>query len=196
MFELRSKKESYGIKVPTSRKEVTKEIVDNILNDVKLAKHYFVLGLINVENPFRLLASANSKNKNSVSTVIPFIAKISEDDAKESGFKQMSNVIVDRSDIERGSHLFLSNNSISPTAVMNYIATDPAMSKAILSYNFSEYNGRTKDAEHPDDSYVSWYLLSFKVMPINDIKATIEPSNLKNILLFDKPRAEEDSKES
>lgn len=166
MIKVESKFKDFGIQIPTDISEITSEALDAVLNNVVIAKHYCVVALCQNESLFGVINS-----KVSTVEVMPIIAKISKEDAELIGMNQMDKIIIDRSTLERGYHLYLKHNVLSPQFVNKYITNDTELTRSITVGTFGQKQGYNKGQK-------VWFL-EFKVIAINDLKAAInsESSN-------------------
>lgn len=164
MIKVESKFKDFGIQIPTDISEITSESLDAILNNVVIAKHYCVVALCQNESLFGVINS-----KVVTVEVMPIIAKISDEDAKLIGMKQMDKIIIDRSTLERGYHLYLKNNVLSPQFVNKYITNDTELTRSITVGTFGQNQGYTKGQK-------VWFV-EFKIIAINDLRAAITNNN-------------------
>lgn len=160
MIEVESKFKDFGIQIPTDINEITSEALDVILTNVVIAKHYCVVALCQNESLFGVINS-----KVSTVEVMPIIAKISKEDAELIGMNQMDKIIIDRSTLERGYHLYLKHNVLSPQFVNKYITNDTELTRSITVGTFGQNQGYTKGQK-------VWFV-EFKVIAINDLRAAI-----------------------
>lgn len=160
MIKVESKFKDFGIQIPTDISEITSEALDAILSNVVIAKHYCVVALCQNESLFGVI-----NNKVSTVEVMPIIAKISKEDAELIGMSQMDKIIIDRSTLERGYHLYLKHNVLSPQFVNKYITNDTELTRSITVGTFGQNQGYNKGQK-------VWFL-EFKVIAINDLKAAI-----------------------
>ena len=93
------------------------------------------------------------------------IAKISKEDAELIGMNQMDKIIIDRSTLERGYHLYLKHNVLSPQFVNKYITNDTELTRSITVGTFGQNQGYKKGQK-------VWFV-EFKVIAINDLRAAI-----------------------
>lgn len=172
MLEIKSKAKSYGINFPTSVEEITPEVLENITKGVKLPKYYCIVALCFKTKLFEFVTAIDSKRETNVS-VVPILAKISEEDAKDINTAVGDKLIIDRSSLERGSHLNLpvmigSNNA------SKYIKSDNDLVRTISSGNFNKpkidlnINKSLIPANSP-----TIVVLEFKIVPINTINASV-----------------------
>jgi hypothetical protein len=161
MVPIKSINANYGINVPTNRNEITPELLEKLTKHIHLAKNYAIVALLNKVKLWDLAASSGVVNakgggKDVVSSVIVLLAKANGELPGKIGDK----VCIARTDLELGLHI----NGISAISVegfRNYIASDDALCKSVVS--------RTAFA---DTEYI--YLLEFKIIGFNSIKAIID----------------------
>lgn len=161
MIKVESKIADYAINVPTKREEITPEALSTLLKDVKLAKYYCIVAMIYKDTLFGVM-----NRKSEVVTVIPVLAAIRDNDASSTGGRIGSQLIIDRTSLERGNHLYIKNNIISPKHISEYITADKGLVTSIAQGTFGQNKG------HKMNTPV--YMLEFKIIPINDIKAMID----------------------
>lgn len=159
MLTLKSDKLNYGINLPTSIDEITKDILGKITNNIALPKYYAVIALCKKVNLAQfLLATSGNKKANVRVSVVPIIAKIGEEAAKEINAEAGQRAIIAVSDLEMGNHLNI-NTAINDSNVRNYLDSDEALRRDIFSGNkYKEENV---------------YIVEFKVVAVSTIHGTI-----------------------
>lgn len=160
MIKVESKFKDFGIQIPTDISEITSEALDAVLNNVVIAKRYCIVALCQNESLFGVI-----NNKVSTVEVMPIIAKISKKDAELIGMNQMDKIIIDRSTLERGYHLYLKHNVLSPQFVNKFITNDTELTRSITVGTFGQNQGYKKGQK-------VWFI-EFKVIAINDLRAAI-----------------------
>ena len=140
--------------MPERTAEITNSVISQIVCNLKIAKNYVLVGLI---MPTSFLKLQGSKTKNDKSFVMPIIAKISDEDSEATGFKLYETIVIDRTDLERGSHVDGFNNPISPSAIYNYINSDPNI---IKSADFNQFT--------------TFFTITFKIVPLMAIKGSYD----------------------
>lgn len=160
MIKVESKFKDFGINIPTALSEITSEALEAVLSNVVVAKHYCIVALCQNESLFGVI-----NNKVSTVEVIPIIAKISDEDSKLIGMNKMDKIIIDRSTLERGYHLYLKHNVLSPQFINKFITNDTELTRSITVGTFGQKQGYNKGQK-------VWFL-EFKVIAINDLKAAI-----------------------
>ena len=160
MIKVESKFKDFGINIPTKLSEITSKALEAVLSNVVVAKHYCIVALCQNESLFGII-----NNKVSTVEVIPIIAKISDEDSKLIGMNKMDKIIIDRSTLERGYHLYLKHNVLSPQFINKFITNDTELTRSITVGTFGQKQGYNKGQK-------VWFL-EFKVIAINDLKAAI-----------------------
>ena len=160
MVPIKSINANYGINVPTSRNEITPELLEKLTKHIHLSKNYAIVALVNKVKLWELAASYGvmgvKANKDVVASVIVLLAKANGELPGKIGNK----VCIARTDLELGLHLN-GISSISVEGFRNYIGSDDALCKSVVN--------RTALA---DTEYI--YLLEFKIIGFNSIKAIID----------------------
>lgn len=159
MITLKAANAKYGIKVPTDTKEITGEVLSQLLSNVTLPKYYCVIALRYKASLFDLaFLRKNNSQKNTVVSVVPLMGKFNKDDINFI-VNPGDRIIIDGSDIERGSHIGV-NTVVTLNNITNYILDDEELRKQCLS----------KADKIMQDTI---YCLEFKIVPINSIHGRI-----------------------
>ena len=161
MIKVESKVANYAINVPTKREELTVESLGKLLENVTIAKYHCVIAMVYADTLFGVV-----NDKKGVVNVFPIIAKISDEDASSTGGQAGQQVVIDRTSLERGYHLYLPNNVLSPAHLAKYIDSDADLRRNISLGMFGQNQGYKKGDKV--------YTVEFKVIPVNDIKAMID----------------------
>ena len=161
MIRVESKVANYAINVPTKREDITPESLGKLLENVTVAKYHCIIAMIYADTLFGVV-----NNKKEVVNVFPVIAKISDEDSSSTGGRVGQQVVIDRTSLERGYHLYLPNNVISPAHLAKYIDTDKELRSKVTMGNYGEEQGYKRGDKV--------YTVEFKVIPVNDIKAMID----------------------
>lgn len=161
MIRVESKVANYAINVPTKREELTVESLGKLLENVTVAKYHCVIAMVYADTLFGVV-----NDKKGVVNVFPIIAKISDEDASSTGGRTGQQVVIDRTSLERGYHLYLPNNVLSPAHLAKYIDSDADLRRNISLGMFGQNQGYKKGDKV--------YTVEFKVIPVNDIKAMID----------------------
>ena len=184
MLELKSATRDYSIHVPTNVKEITPEILKGLTKGLIISPYYCVIALA-FEAKLSTIAVKLDKNSNATVSVVPIIAYISDEDAKSSGFSIGDKIIIDRSALERGSHLPIAT-AIASANVFDYVTSDPILRdnlirggngtiSSILQVD-TPVSKKEKDAVMQSKSPVI-YTLNFKIVGLSDIKTAIPMEN-------------------
>lgn len=180
MLELKSASKNYSINLPTDLKEITPEILDTVTKDIELPPYYCIIALCFQVKLMNVAININGSKEQQVS-VIPMLAKISEEDSKKVNAKVGYKVIMDRSSLERGSHLRIST-MVGSDNVKNFIREDETLRQRLVKGgDGSEPKDLAKivtlskkDVNKSVESMSPQvYILEFKVVPVNDITATV-----------------------
>lgn len=167
MITIKSKNQNFGINFPTSKHEITPQFLTTITEQVKLSKHYCAVALCFETRLFEFVAMLKSQATKNIS-VTPLVAKIGEEDAKLINVSVGDRLLIDRSSLERGIH-FTIPTVISSTAARRYFDSDPELVKDILNRRkVAKDDGRLSD-----DYNTNIVVLEFKIVPINDIVASL-----------------------
>lgn len=159
MLQLESKNADYRINIPTKESEINGEILTKLLSNFTLPKYYCVVALRYRVKLFDLtITSRSNTKKQQTVSVVPILAKFNSIDELSIG-DVGDRVLIDPSEIERGSHLNV-NTVITPTKVADYINSDEQLTKDVIGRKIG------------DESYV--FCLEFKVVPCNSIKGIIK----------------------
>lgn len=156
MYRLKSSKADYSLDIPTSPSEITPVILQQLLKNVNLSKNYAIVALRYKVDPFELIMGSKSQKQGVQASVVPILAKYNG---------ELNGVLGDRvsisaSALEMGLHIN-GVTKISVNNVKDYINSDDALSKSVIN--------RTAFA---DTKFI--YLLEFKIVSFNDIKALIK----------------------
>ena len=131
--------------IPEHEKEITKEYINNVLQNVKLTEHYCVIGLVYVGSLTELISVKANKF-----SVIPILCKYNSDKLTDDDI--MKTVIMDRTDIERGQHLYGIKNELGLASIKSFIINNN-LNKAAIG--------------------VKAVAIEFKIVPVNDIRGII-----------------------
>ena len=99
MIEIKSKKKSYGIRIPSSIGEITPEVLNTLVKGVKLPKHYCIVALCFDTKLFDFMTSINAKKPSTVA-VSPLLAAISDEDSELINANIGDKLILNRTAIE------------------------------------------------------------------------------------------------
>lgn len=163
MIELESKQGI--IEVPTTLDEVVKKL-PAIVKNINVAKHHCVICIAERTNMYNLKLAIKEK----VAEIIPIIAKWNIEEDVWS-FNVGDTIICDSFAIERATHIY-SPLSVSKSSIISYFKNMDI--NRLQSVSLSKPNA--KDSKENKTEYTSkdiCYTLSFKIIPITEIKGTI-----------------------
>lgn len=163
MYTIQKTTKPYSINFPTSLKELSGDVLKDIVKHVKLPEHYAIVALATKISSMSLYLSNNTKD--TTVTVIPLLAKIDEQDKSKVNAEVGDKLIIDRSSIERGIHLHL-NLSICYNKVAEYFKYDGNKSRTLLNGIASEIS---------DIKNIDVYVLEFKIIPTANISGAMRP---------------------
>lgn len=176
MLTIKSNALKKGIKFPTSVDEITAESLNEITAGIKLPKHYAIIAICFRTKIFDFVTLMKNP-KNTDVYVIPIMAKISDEDAETINTKVGDKLIIDRSTIERGVHINIPT-IISSNNARNFFTSDQELSKAILTKKTTGYDVDIETIEPIVQGISpSIFVIEFKIVPINDISASIPINN-------------------
>lgn len=168
MLTIKSNKSSFGIKFPTDVSEVTADVLNEITKNVKLPKHYCIIAMCYKTKVFDFVASLN-KNVGPTIQMTPLLAKVNTNDIADNNpdLKIGDRVIVERASIERGTHLHLPT-MITIANAGKYFSKDKDLISAIVKGQY--------DYGHEMITKPEIVILEFKILPVGEIHAAIEPT--------------------
>lgn len=175
MVTIKSPKKNYGINFPSSVNEITTDMLDAITENVKLPKHYCIVALCYKTKVFDFCTMINT-NKNVEIGVVPILAKISKEDSEETAACVGDKLVIDRSSLERGSHLKI-NTMISSDNARKYFQSDENLHKAIISKNDTVVIGKDMNKQLLASNSPEIIIMEFKIVPVNDIAASVPFGN-------------------
>lgn len=159
MITLKSEKSDYSINVPTSPNELDGETISQLLSNITLPKYHCVIALRYKASLFDLVFSQRSNSqKNTMVSVVPLMGKFNKDDINFT-VNPGDRIIIDGSDIERGSHVGV-NTVITLNNVTRYILNDEDLRKQCLN----------REDKTKQDTI---YCLEFKIVPVNSIRGRV-----------------------
>lgn len=158
--------ESRGIKLPTSINEITPDVLNAIVNGIKIPKHYCIIAMAFKTKVFDFLSTIATKKDYSVQ-VTNLLAYIADEDKATIDANVADKIVIDRSSIERGNQLTI-NVDATVERAKQFFANDTELVRSIMTGKNEELNS--------SDSII---LLNFKIVPIVDIKAAIAPNRIQ-----------------
>ena len=181
MIELKSVKQNYTISVPTDLSELTPEILSSITKGIKLPPYYAIVAICFHVKLSEIAVNVNNNKDKSVN-VVTLLAKASEDDIAKVNTKIGDKLVLDRSTLERGVHLYLPI-SINSKNITKFIGDDDDLRKRLMRggdgsepiVNVPPITMSSKDKDvFKTNLSPSIYMLEFKIIPVNDISASID----------------------
>lgn len=177
MIQLKSRVEGYKLSLPQSPREIPASYYAGVVESINLPKHYAVIAIVRQVRMYDFIfALSNSKAKLKAND-IAILAKVNEPDLPET-FAVGQQVIIDESAVSRGTQI-AAPCALSADNVASYFAIEE---KAV-----SEKEGRTgkcltrdimggeaKDSEGCPVKDYPICIMSFKIVPIVDIKGTVD----------------------
>ena len=171
MIKLESKNRNYAVNFPQTASEIRPEDLSMAVNDINLPKYYCIVAMLTSIKLFDLATAINGANKDTITKVIPVLAKINDCDNDMLKGEVGERIIIDRSSLERGVHLSTSL-SIGSNNAMSFINSDADLKKDILSGKYNvEKTGKLNVGVSPNI-----VLVEFKIVPINSIVALVKKS--------------------
>lgn len=180
MIELKSKKKNWSINLPENEREVTPEMLTTITEGVNLPPYYCIVAMCFKIKLFDVAFNIGSNREQNI-TVVPLLAKADQESMDKQNLKIGHKIVVDRSSLERGTHLTLPIMA-SQNNVTRYIKEDEQLRQNLLSGT----NGETKQVnidvvtdsandklKRVSDKSPEVVILDFKIIPIGDIVASI-----------------------
>lgn len=142
--------------IPGSVSEYNKNVLKQITDNIKIAPHYALVGIVTGISPISVFMNANAEASISIT---PILAKVG--DTENSFVDNVGDVvIIDKSSLERGIHC---RNS-SKTSYGHFVKSVKRMvdDKADIQKIFS--------GENKDRYDKTCYVIEFKLVPISDIR--------------------------
>lgn len=177
MLVIKSTKAKKILSLPTDFKEVTKEILEEMVANIKVAPNYAVIALLASERLDAVCQMTKNRSEKA-STIVPLLVKINDSDKDyfdKNSFNINDRVMIAKTDIEMALHLSVPNNPWSLSHVVDFCNSDDELVKSITEYrlyklpeNNPEYsmNGGFKSVVVKKNIFVN-----FKIVPINAIQA-------------------------
>lgn len=172
MFLIKGEKSNYAINAPTSLEELNANVLSKIVDNVRIPEHYCIVTLCFKVKPFDVAINALTE-KNKVIGVIPLLAKIYEEDANKLHAKIGDKVIIERSTLERATHLHV-NLSVDSNKIRTYFENNPGLRKEFIEGRYGKDTKAPMNKSLAVNQYPEIYLLEFKILPAMDIRASID----------------------
>lgn len=173
MIKIKSSKKAYGIMIPTSMDEITPDFLKTITSNIKLPKHYCIIGLCLKTKLFDIATVIGSNNKDLNVFVNPILCKINNEDIETVNANVGDKIIVSRTNIEMGDHIAIPI-TISNSNIKRYLYEDEELRKAIITKNKNNTIDKNNDDIVFTSDCPSIIVMEFKIIPVVDIKASID----------------------
>lgn len=111
--------------LPTSIYEITKEYINNVVGNVKIAPNYSLIGVIFKDKLSNIVIARNRNNKNTNINVIPIFVRSGKSDSDFiNNLNSCEKLIISASDIMLGHHVSAPRNLITINNILNIIDKD------------------------------------------------------------------------
>lgn len=160
--------EEVVLTIPGSVSEYNKNVLKQITDNIKIAPHYALVGIVTGIAPISVFMNVTSEASISIT---PILAKVG--DSENSFVDNVGDiVIIDKSSLERGIHC---RNS-SKTSYDCFVKSVERMvnDKSDIQKIFS---GEDKDRYNK-----TCYVIEFKLVPISDIKGCYTYNNVNDVI--------------
>lgn len=154
--------------LPTSIEEITSSYIKNVTNNVKVAPHHTLVGIVYVEKISNLVMLASSKKRNMTSSVTPIFIKSGNIDESNKEFDDFikgaslkDTLLISNSDLSLAYHVATPNN---------VLGLDKIVSTIMKSTNRNLYQETLNDP-------VKVMFIEFKIVPNVNIKAVYKSAN-------------------
>lgn len=166
MITIKSEKRNYGINVPSSPNEITGQDLLDLTSHICLPNYYALIALRYRVTLFELCMQGRNKGKKQSVSVVPLFVKVKNQDKNALSFdcEAGDRILIDGSDIERGSHVNI-NTVITPDNIVAYILSDEELNKASINHSLTG---------EKDDTI---FALEFKIVPISCLHGAIKGTN-------------------
>lgn len=179
MLKLQAGSKDFAINLPTSIKELTPEVLGAVTANIKLAPYHAIVALCFQVKLMTVAINVNGDKPQTMS-VIPVLAKISDDDSTKMNANVGDRLVLDRSSLERGIHLNLPT-MISSKNVATYIGEDETLRQNLVKGGDGSESSQefilNKSAKEREELLLkkspNVFVLEFKVVPVNDINISI-----------------------
>lgn len=172
MITIKSELKDYAINLPTNLTELNSDTLDIVTSHIRIPKHYCIVALAFNTNIFNLVTSVSSNNNNNTMSVVPILAKAYDEDLDLINAKIGDKVVIERSSIERATHINI-NTVINSNNIRNYFTADSKLCRKLITGTekiiYDIHKHTHVNAKEVDNVIV----FEFKIVPIVDIKAAI-----------------------
>ena len=160
MITIKNNVDDYNLQLVTDINEVTTEVLKEHVDKINIGEHHTIVAIFGQTTLSKL---AMVKDSVDVSNFVPVVAK-------SNLYNVGDKIIIDATSLERGTHLYL-NHALDVNFIKKFIEKDSHLLKSILTNNITEKIVETSDKVITSGTNI--WVMSFKIIPNNDIKATI-----------------------
>ena len=166
MITIKSNSKSYGINIPSSPEEIKGQDLLDLVSHVSLPNYFAIIALRYRITLFELCMQGRNKGKKQSVSVVPLFVKANKETQEKLTFpcKAGDRILIDGSEIERGSHLSI-NTVITPDNIANYIISDEELNKASINHSLTG---------EKDDTI---FCIEFKIVPVAALHGTVAGKN-------------------
>lgn len=180
MLKIVSKVAGYAINIPTQKAEITNDIFNSLLENVKIPNNYCIVAVLTKDTLFGIMNLMNNKNSTALCTTV--LAKEANTESAANNFKQGEEIVVSRSGVETATHLNVQGNLVSTRFLIEFIKKDDKLVDQITNGRFDrDLPGVTYRGANP---YV--YTIDFKIVPLNLVHASVDKT-IKSVNPFKEP---------
>lgn len=162
MISLKSK--NLEVLVPTKLSEITKERLDELFKVINLPEDYCIIAIFQKVKLSQFAMMTVSKAQETLVYTIPIVGKLPESYHYKGNIKVGDKVIVTRTNLEMGTALSMST-MISSSNLNKFINDNDDLRGKCFRKDIKDEDGNT-------DVWI--YTIQGKIIPISDIRGTIE----------------------
>lgn len=160
MFTIKNSVDDYKLMLITDINGVTEEVLKEHVDKINIGEHHTIVAIFGKTSLSKL---AMVKDTVDVSNFVPVVAK-------SNLYNVGDKIIIDATSLERGTHLYL-NHPLDVNFIKRFIERDKHLLRNIVTNNITEEIVETSDKVVTAGTEI--WVMSFKIVPNNDIKATI-----------------------
>lgn len=166
MITIKSKSRNYGINIPNSADEITGKTLLDLTSNISVPAYHVIIALRYRITLFELCMQGRNKGRKQSVSVVPLFVKgnFGKDEKLSFPCEAGDRILIDGSDIERGTHLRV-NTVITPDNITNYIISDEELNKASINHSLT---GKQDD---------TIFCLEFKIVPVSSLRGSIDGEN-------------------
>lgn len=158
------------VSVPTKLQEVDSKVLLDMYRSINLPDNYCIITLAQKIKLSQLVLLNNAKIKDTTVYTVPLIGKLPNTHDYKGIINVSDKAILNRTSLELSTHLSI-NSSVSLNNLFDFITSDVKLKEKCFK----------KEIADSDGNYDIWiYVLESKILPMNDIRATI-PLNAPTI---------------